>query len=153
MKKTPTERLYEKTRRDQSTGCLEFQGYRIKKGYGYIGTENGKTTTTHRLAWQIAHGPIPEGMFVLHKCDNPPCCNPDHLFLGTNKDNMDDRSNKQRQARGSRMGSSKLVESDIPVIRKRLSAGETHRSIAKSYGVSSPIITYINTGRTWKHIQ
>jgi hypothetical protein len=76
-------------------GCREWQGARQPTGYGEI-TVNGKSATTHRLAWELAHGPIPTGMCVCHHCDNPPCCEPSHLFLGTHKDNMQDAAKKGR---------------------------------------------------------
>lgn len=69
--------------------CLVYQGYRDAKGYGRIGFR-GRTWKTHRLAWMFANGPIPSGLQVRHSCDNPPCCNPAHLLLGTNADNMRD---------------------------------------------------------------
>jgi len=75
--------------------CIEWRGTRTQSGYGqkYI---NGKRYRTHRLAWEWAYGPIPEGILVLHHCDNPPCCNPNHLFLGTQSDNMRDCAKKGR---------------------------------------------------------
>jgi len=76
-----------------AAGCMEWNGYCER--YGVLAVD-GKTVKAHRFAWETFYGPIPAGMMVLHKCDNPPCCNPDHLFLGTQKDNMRDAKAKGR---------------------------------------------------------
>ena len=76
-------------------GCVEWTGHRAAFGHGRIRFD-GKQIGTHRLAWILANGPIPDGMFVCHRCDNPPCCNPDHLFLGTAADNNRDMAGKSR---------------------------------------------------------
>jgi hypothetical protein len=78
-----------------AAGCMEWLGTRAFYGYGKT-MFRGKTTTAHRKVWTLTYGEIPEGMCVLHKCDNPPCCNPDHLFLGTHADNARDREAKGR---------------------------------------------------------
>lgn len=90
--KSVQQRLESRLERNDN-GCLEWQGYR--NIYGRI-TVNRKTILTHRLAWEMKNGEIPNGLFILHKCDNPPCCNTDHLFLGTQKDNMQDALKKGR---------------------------------------------------------
>jgi hypothetical protein len=76
-------------------GCWEFQGHRNKDGYGTLRFE-GRMEKAHRVAWVLASGPIPAGMQICHRCDNPCCCNPKHLFVGTNADNMRDRQAKGR---------------------------------------------------------
>lgn len=78
-----------------TTPCLLWTGRKSKDGYGKI-NRKGKTLSAHRYSWTLVNGPIPEGLFVLHKCDVPTCINPDHLFLGTHQDNMDDMKNKGR---------------------------------------------------------
>jgi len=85
-------------------GCLEWQGARLASGYGLIGRgrRDEGMAYVHRLAWELAHGPIPDGMFVCHHCDNPPCCNVEHLFLGTHADNMADMVTKGRACGGGR---------------------------------------------------
>lgn len=84
--------------------CWEWQGYRTVAGYGHIsfGRSNRNQMRSHRVSWQIHYGSIPNGLWVLHKCDNPPCCNPNHLFLGTPKDNFDDMCQKGRQGEAFR---------------------------------------------------
>ena len=76
-------------------GCMEWMGSRDELGYGDVGFR-GKSTGAHRVAWELKHGPIPHGMCICHHCDNPPCVNPDHLFLGTHRDNAIDRFSKGR---------------------------------------------------------
>lgn len=83
-----------------SGGCLEWQGCRDAHGYGQISVVHGRKTSTHRAAWLVAHGDIPDGLWVLHHCDNPPCCEPSHLFLGTPADNTADMVAKGRAGGG-----------------------------------------------------
>lgn len=83
---------------EKPSGCIEWSGFTDRDGYGQFGA-NRKKIATHRLAWEIANGPIPDGGQVLHRCDNPPCCNPAQLFIGTHADNMTDRLDKGRYLR------------------------------------------------------
>jgi hypothetical protein len=80
---------------EETDGCWDWKSYRCKKGYGRFKLE-GSTKMSHRVAWELYFGPIPEGLHVLHVCDNPSCVNPLHLFLGTNQDNVDDKMAKGR---------------------------------------------------------
>ena len=99
---TPLEaRLSQKLQPVAATGCVEFTGYRNEHGYGVILGENGKTALAHRAAWTIHHGAVPDGLCVCHKCDNPSCCNVEHLFLGTHLENMRDRDRKGRTLKGA----------------------------------------------------
>ena len=97
IKLTPNERFTIKLKK-MSNGCIEWQGNRNKEGYGRI-MINRETMSTHRLSWKLANGSIPDGMCVLHKCDNPPCCNIKHLWIGTSVENIKDRSAKGRTTR------------------------------------------------------
>lgn len=82
------------------SGCIEWTGAKQPRGYGHIATGEGRETIgTHRAAWIVANGPIPDGMDVCHSCDNPPCCNPQHLFLGTRSENLLDMVDKGRHWR------------------------------------------------------
>ena len=99
---TATERFWAKVQK--SDGCWLWTAYRNEKGYGRF--DDGTIThQAHRLAWALTNGPVADGLLVCHKCDNPPCCNPDHLFVGTQKDNMQDAKQKGRRADGDRMWS------------------------------------------------
>lgn len=93
------------------TGCWEWMAGCSNDGYGGIRNENGRSSRAHRIAWRLTQGEIPEGMIVCHKCDNPKCCNPDHLFLGTTLDNVRDKWRKGRGPSGDRHGFRKHPES------------------------------------------
>ena len=132
--------------------CLEWQAYRDAAGYGGYCFE-GKTCSAHRASWRIFRGEIPKGMHVLHRCDNRCCVNPDHLFLGTHKDNMDDMTQKGRRVRGELNGPAKLREAEVRTVRALSRAYKwSERKIAKQFGVSRSCINHILSGRKWKHI-
>lgn len=104
----------------------------------------------HRMAWRLQNGPIPNGLFVCHKCDNPGCVNPKHLFLGTHQENMKDRQQKERQAKGEKSGRTTLTQEDVDKIRKRYESGESGGSIAKEYPVTLSAIHAIVSGLSWR---
>lgn len=137
------------------SGCLEWQGSRNRDGYGRA-PWGGSRVLAHRVAWTIAVGVIPAGMFVCHRCDNPPCCNPDHLFVGTNRDNMRDARAKGRTRngglRGSRHGRARLTEADIPVILGSLASGVSRAALGRRYGVQYQTISKIAAGKIWRHV-
>lgn len=123
-------------------------------GYGRIvlSYEPLRQAYAHRISWEIHHGPIPKGKQVLHDCDNPPCVNPNHLFLGTQLDNMKDCATKQRTAYGVRNGRTLLSEQQVQEIRERLTRGESTRSVAKLYGRGKSTIWSISAGINWSHL-
>lgn len=134
----------------QNNGCLNFTGV-LHNGYGSI-RYHYKYIKSHRAIWEHHNGPIPDGLIIRHKCDNKACCNINHLELGTHKDNSQDMVARNRQAKGSSNGCSKLVESDINVIRSLLSKGHTLTSIGDRYGVSHSAIWLIKTNKKWTHV-
>lgn len=101
-RKPVADRLAQRLVKDDTTGCLLWRGSLNEKGYGQIAVEPGKPGLTHRVAWEIYRGPIPNGLCVLHRCDIPACCNPEHLFLGTKADNNADMIAKGRARQGVR---------------------------------------------------
>ena len=141
----------------KESGCLVWTGAKKPTGYGNL-TIGKEWKSAHRVAWEINNGQIPDGLVVMHVCDNPSCCNPLHLVLGTMRQNMHDMIKKERhgffknRAVGERNGKSKLAISDVKKIRKRLNNGETQSSIACDYGVSQTVISSIARKRTWRHI-
>ena len=135
--------------------CHEWTRGRHVTGYGCGDTGLAKlygTRYTHALVWILANGPIPEGLWVCHHCDNPPCGNLSHLFLGTMADDMDDKVAKGRQARGETAGIVKFTEAQVLVIRARLNAGESRGKLAAELGVNLSTIRDIDLRITWKHI-
>ena len=127
-------------------------------GYGMIGGDakhNRGMLRAHRVAWELVNGAIPEGMCVLHRCDNPPCCNPKHLFLGTRASNLADMTRKGRRAHlaGGKNPSSKLTVEQVREIRCRYAAGDMQKNLATEYGVGQSTISYIVCWRTWRHLR
>lgn len=133
---------------ESETGCWEFIGARTGAGYGAIWL-NGKNRATHILAYELEKGAIPNGKFVLHECDNPACCRPDHLFLGTHQDNKDDEVAKDRHVYGERVGNHVLTETEVLEIRRLRKLGHKRSYVARRFGVSHTAIYYIETGRNW----
>lgn len=135
-------------------GCHIFTGHKDECGYGRIKGEGDKLVRVHRAVYQRHHGEIPSNIVVCHKCDNPACINPDHLFAGKQAENIADMDSKGRRItlRGSTRPLAKLREENIPHIRSRLSDGESCASIARDYGVSEGLIRHVKKGRNWSHV-
>lgn len=135
--------------------CWMWRG-RIEKRskYGKFDV-NEVDSYAHRVMWEIVYGPIPKGLFVCHQCDNPPCVRPDHLFLGTPRDNSVDRTNKGRTRGpvGELNGMAKLTEFQVREILVGLTNGRKVTEIAKTYKVGSSAISEIKAGKRWKHVQ
>lgn len=133
-----------------ANGCILWLGAVGRGGYGICGW-NKKVWSTHRLAWINANGPIPESMHVLHTCDVRNCINPDHLWLGTNADNVADKLRKGRASAmsGTLNGNAKITEADAARIKQD---SRLLREIAAEYGVSETIISGIRNGTKWRHV-
>jgi hypothetical protein len=134
------------------TNCWDWQKQRDKNGYGVM-TVGDKPLRAHRIAYEEFVGKIEDGLHVLHRCDNPSCINPEHLFLGTNAENMKDKVNKGRHAFGEKSGSAKLTEEQVIEIKKRLAAGESVNSFVDEYPVSGRAIRLIKKGTNWSHVK
>lgn len=161
--------------------CWEWPAARDRDGYGRINFD-GAESRTHRASWMLANGRIPDGLWVLHKCDNPPCVNPGHLFLGTVKENMADCVRKGRSASGDRSPSrsqpwlrmrgdynasrtmpekrrrgsanhaAKLNALQVVEIRRRRAAGEKIIELSARFSVSNQLISAICLRQVWEHL-
>lgn len=131
--------------------CWLWLGSKNRKGYGQFWLTNGvRAERAHRLAYLFTIGEIPDKMQVCHSCDNTACCNPAHLWLGTNAENMKDRNNKHRQAHGSRQGSAKLTEDIVDHIRKNYTGRRGEQTkLAEKYGVGRGAIWHVLHNRNW----
>lgn len=134
-------------------GCWEWQGPVRENGYAQIWVrERQKQVKAHRVSWEIHFGPIPEGLWVCHRCDNRRCVRPDHLFLGTRTDNTDDMKNKGRADHGERRHTAKLTEAIVSQIRHRYARGTIARVLAAEFGVRIDSIYKVIHRQTWQHV-
>lgn len=147
--------------------CWNWQAGADSGHYGVFSL-NGKSIRATRVVWMLTNGPIPKGMFVCHRCDHPPCCNPKHLFLGSPGQNIRDAVSKNRMATGLRHGrytrpensargtghaNAKLTEANVRAIRTEKAAGYSLRQLSAKYGVTRAVITAVSSRRTWKHVE
>ena len=147
-------RFWEKVDKRGPDECWPWIGTPGKRGYGAF-KAGGRMFIAHRIAWELAHGPIPQGMCVLHRCDNPPCVNVHaHLFLGTSAENNTDRHIKGRDAdrRGEKGGGAKLTESDVRSILAFLAEGMTQREAAKAFNIHFATVNDIARRKTWLNV-
>ena len=143
-------------------GCWEWTAGKDKDGYGKY-----RKGRAHRFAYELWKGPIPDGLYILHSCDNPPCVNPEHLEIGTNQDNVNDRQHKNRQAkgdnhgrytrpettaRGEKQGGSKLTADCVREIKILREFGFSLKELGKMYSVHCTNISVILRGKSWKHV-
>lgn len=132
-------------------GCWPWIGGKDDRGYGKASVGGQKWKRAPRVAWELTNGPIPDGLHVLHRCDNPPCVNPAHLFLGTNRDNHADKVAKGRQARGERCGHNKLTEDDVVAIRYAVVVcGARQRELSRALGVSAQTVCNVVNRSSWR---
>ncbi len=179
--KTLAERFLANVVRGGPDECWPYTRGKDSRGYGRIMVD-GKSVKAHRVAWELANGPIPSGMCICHHCDNPPCCNPAHLFVGTPADNVRDCKNKgrnakgdanglhihperaargdangartrpDRRARGEANGSAKLTVDAVRTIRQRSINGEKKTQIAADFGISNAEVIFIVQRKRWAHV-
>jgi hypothetical protein len=137
--------------------CWEWLGSQDRFGYGVIGaSQHQRARKAHRVSWELHNGPIPEGLYVLHRCDNPPCVRPEHLYLGTDKENARDRASRHRGRENRQLGQAnanvKLTEEDVRAILAALQTGATQQSVADRFGVSQSQVSMIVLGKNWSHL-
>lgn len=134
--------------------CWEWQSARfVSGGYGAFNIK-GKAYRAHRISWLLTHGQLPAaGLHLCHTCDNPPCCNPDHLFIGTPADNAADMVAKGRHGTlpGEKASAAKLRESDVSEIRRLAASGTPIGDMAAKFGLHRSQVSRIINGRKWKH--
>lgn len=149
------ERFWSKVDRRGDDECWPWLAARGHAGHGNFWL-NGTYTSAHRVAWALTFGPIPDELWALHRCDNPPCCNPAHLFLGdaaaNNRDcRMKGRArNGSRPPRGSASPRARLTENDVISIRSAAASGVAQKALAVQYGVSAAHVSQIVLGQAWR---
>jgi hypothetical protein len=147
-------------------GCWEYGGKIGNHGYGLVyipnGTRHGATALAHRVVYEGMVGPIPDGMFLCHHCDNPRCVRPDHLFLGTLNDNVQDAKQKGRMKtggvlppvrKGEANNKAKLTADKVREIRQEYQSGTSITKLGRRFGVTEQAIWAIVTRQTWKHVE
>lgn len=150
---------------DRSGECWTWTAACDRKGYGRMRFPR-RHEGAHRVSWELTNGPIPEGMFVCHRCDNPPCVRPDHLFLGSHRDNMADMFAKGRDShpptfygdahwikrhgdhrpKGGAHPQAKLTDAEVAEVRRMVAAGSTQASLCRQYGISKTHMSRIVRG-------
>lgn len=149
-----SERFWEKVQKTE--GCWLWTASCDGAGYGQLSTGQGrKIEKASRISWRLHFGEIPAGMNVLHRCDNPPCVRPDHLFLGTKKDNSQDMVAKGRSPnrKGEQHPRCKLSDEQVIDIRRRFAAGEKQCDIADYFGINFRTVNLIVLNKTWTHLK
>lgn len=151
------ERFWAKVDRQGDDECWPWTAARLhaRGGYGQLRLSTG-AAYAHRISYQIEHGEIPDGAWILHKCHNPPCVNPGHLHAGSPKDNAQDAAALGRMGKWDRSGeanpSAKLTERDVVKILDELEGGRSQRDLAVEYNVTQAAISLIARGENWSQV-
>jgi predicted XRE-type DNA-binding protein len=146
------ERFEEKVEQSTPGACWEWTAHRQPDGYGMFRCD-GQMRLAHRVAYTIHRGEIPAGKYVCHRCDNPGCVNPDHLFVGTQADNMGDAKAKGRHAHGESNNYAKLTVKKVKRIRELWATGQiTQVELGRAFGVTGAAINHVVQGHTWQHV-
>lgn len=151
--KSPTleqyaEKFWKRVDKSEPSGCWTWQGYCQRFGHGWLGSRFG---LAHRFAWKLLRGPLADDVCLLHHCDNPPCVNPDHLYIGDRKDNMRDKVARGRVQKGQDSALARLKDEDVREIR-RLKAEKTAGEVGAMFGITASHIFHIWARRAWKHL-
>lgn len=137
----------------QPNKCWVWRHKSLREGYGQVRFGRSQNFSVHRVSYTLFKGRIDKGKSVLHICDNRRCFNPNHLFLGTQKDNIHDAIKKGRNTRGEKQWSAKITGKEVKEIREIASCGAPHREIAKAFGLSQANVSRIVSKKLWKHIK
>ena len=154
LRPSPEDRFWAKVRKGGPDDCWLWTAGTDKDGYGRF-MWNMRNPRSHRVAYELLVGPIPEGLYACHTCDNPPCCNPAHIFLGTQLDNIRDAASKGRLATGNctrTKGCPGVALSPADVQDIRSACGKSNRVLARHYGVHPSTISRARRMETWKHV-
>lgn len=146
-------KFWAQIRKGESWECWEWSGPKSPDGYGLVPPH--RRLRAHRVAWILAKGePIPKGMCICHICDNPACCNPGHLWLGTQEENVKDMvvKSRQRPSRGERNGNAKLTEAQVRRIREMYTQSWSLDKLAAEFHVGPTTVWQIVRGTTWRHV-
>lgn len=142
-----------------ATGCWEYDGPRFARGYGQVKAEGQNPRLAHRISYEHFNGEVPEGLLVRHRCDNPPCVNPEHLLIGTSGDNARDRSSRGRSANGERHPLAVLTAEQVVELRRigtlhpeRIARGKALHEFAERIGIRYETIQAAWLRATWRHL-
>lgn len=153
---TPEERFWEKVDKRGDDECWPWMASCSAFGHGQFTSFYPlyKERLSHRIAWVMVNGPIPKGLCALHECDNPPCCNPRHLFLGTKADNTQDMMKKGRHIapRGEGQPTHKYSEQQVLEMLQKHNGGISRKELSRQYGISSQQLSLILTNKAWRHL-
>lgn len=151
--KTLLERFEEKFIPVTESGCWIWTAYTNADGYGQINADN-RMKKAHRVSWELYNGVIPDSMCICHKCDTPSCVNPNHLFLGTHTENIQDMFLKGRAdlKHGSKHGRTELSEEDVISMRKKCNEGTPQQYFADKHGINKGTVSKIILRKTWRHV-
>jgi len=154
MNKNDIERFWSRVNKNTKNGCWEWVARLNPDGYGEFDCDN-RGYRAHRLSWFFKFGEIEKGLNVCHKCDNPKCVNPDHLFLGTQKENVMDMlsKNRQRSHKGTKNNKARLNEEKVSEIKRLRRSGLQYKEIADKFGVSVGCVSHILNGRHWTWVK
>jgi len=155
-KKPLAERFWPRVFKNGADGCWLWQGYHCRFGYGYFSIDR-VPTTAHRVAYLLTYGSFDQSLNVLHRCDNPPCVNPTHLFLGTRADNVRDMDAKGRRGRGAPRGEespfARLTDENVRRIRAMYATGSyAQRELGEMFGVARSTIFLAVSHKNWRHV-